>query len=126
MSEDNKNAVMKGVIHGACDYLIKPVRIEALRTIWQHVVRKEKHEWKDVKPSPSANEQKPPEEPDYSSSANEEHNWKPTKRRKDEDDDADDRDDSSSLKKPRVVWSVGFQQFVATVNQFGINSQLTY
>nr|GEW80651.1 two-component response regulator ARR1-like isoform X2 [Tanacetum cinerariifolium] len=116
--------IMKGVIYGECDYLIKHVRIEASRTIWQHVVRKKKHEWKDVKSSPSANEQKPPEEPDYSSSANEEHNWKPTKRRKDEDDDADDRDDSSSLKKPGVVWSVELQHFVAAVNQLGINSMM--
>nr|KJB44227.1 hypothetical protein B456_007G240900 [Gossypium raimondii] len=27
--------VMKGVRHGACDYLIKPVRIEALKNIWK-------------------------------------------------------------------------------------------
>ncbi|PWZ22216.1 Two-component response regulator ORR24 [Zea mays] len=32
--------VMKGITHGACDYLLKPVRIEQLRTIWQHVVRR--------------------------------------------------------------------------------------
>ncbi|CAD5319452.1 unnamed protein product [Arabidopsis thaliana] len=31
--------VMKGVTHGACDYLLKPVRIEELKNIWQHVVR---------------------------------------------------------------------------------------
>lgn len=124
-ADDSKNVVMKGVTHGACDYLIKPVRIEALRNIWQHVVRKKKHEWKEAEPSPSADEQKPPEEPDYSSSANEGHNWKNTKRRKDEDDDADDRDDSSSLKKPRVVWSVELhQQFVVAVNQLGIDSMM--
>ncbi|KAI3696639.1 hypothetical protein L6452_29077 [Arctium lappa] len=121
-ADDSKSVVMKGVTHGACDYLIKPVRIEALRNIWQHVVRKRKHEWKDFEPSASADEQKPPEEPDYSSSANEGHNWKNTKRRKDEDDDGEDRDDSSSLKKPRVVWSVELhQQFVAAVNQLGID-----
>lgn len=122
-ADDSKSVVMKGVTHGACDYLIKPVRIEAIRNIWQHVVRKRKNEWKDIEPSASAEEQKPQEEPDYSSSANEGHNWKNTKRRKDEDDDADDRDDSSSLKKPRVVWSVELhQQFVAAVNQLGIDS----
>ncbi|CDY54632.1 BnaCnng27500D [Brassica napus] len=32
--------VLRGVTHGAVDYLIKPVRIEALQNIWQHVVRK--------------------------------------------------------------------------------------
>ncbi|CAK7353884.1 unnamed protein product [Dovyalis caffra] len=28
--------VMKGITHGACDYLLKPVRIEELKNIWQH------------------------------------------------------------------------------------------
>ncbi|CAK8566481.1 unnamed protein product [Lathyrus sativus] len=33
------NLVMKGISHGACDYLLKPVRLEELNNIWQHVVR---------------------------------------------------------------------------------------
>lgn len=32
--------IEKGVKHGARDYLLKPVRIEILRNIWQHVIRK--------------------------------------------------------------------------------------
>lgn len=125
-ADDSNSVVMKGVTHGACDYLIKPVRIEALRNIWQHVVRKRKHEWKDFEPSGSVEEgerqQKPAEDADYSSSANE-GNWRSSsKRRKDEDDEAEERDDSSSLKKPRVVWSVELhQQFVAAVNSLGID-----
>ncbi|XP_044508779.1 two-component response regulator ARR2-like isoform X2 [Mangifera indica] len=75
-ADDSKNLVMKGVTHGACDYLIKPVRIEALKNIWQHVVRKRKNEWKDIEQSGSVEEggdrqPKPSEEPDYSSSGNE-------------------------------------------------------
>ncbi|PPS16771.1 hypothetical protein GOBAR_AA03776 [Gossypium barbadense] len=53
-ADDGKNVVMKGVTHGACDYLIKPVRIEALKNIWQHVVRKRKNEWKDFEQSGKA------------------------------------------------------------------------
>ncbi|KAE8656630.1 Two-component response regulator ARR11 [Hibiscus syriacus] len=34
--------VMKGITHGACDYLLKPVRIEELQNIWQHVIRRKK------------------------------------------------------------------------------------
>lgn len=125
-ADDSKNVVMKGVTHGACDYLIKPVRMEALRNIWQHVVRKRKHEWKDFEPSGSVEDverqQKTNEDADYSSSANE-GNWRSSsKRRKDEEEEAEERDDSSSLKKPRVVWSVELhQQFVAAVNQLGID-----
>ncbi|XWS53558.1 hypothetical protein CRYUN_Cryun10bG0011600 [Craigia yunnanensis] len=125
-ADDGKHVVMKGVTHGACDYLIKPVRIEALKNIWQHVVRKRKNEWRDFEQSGSAEEgdrqQKQSEDADYSSSANE-GNWKSSKKRKDDDDETDDRDDTSALKKPRVVWSVELhQQFVAAVNQLGIGN----
>ncbi|CAK9145621.1 unnamed protein product [Ilex paraguariensis] len=124
-ADDGKNVVMKGVTHGACDYLIKPVRIEALKNIWQHVVRRKKHEWKDFEQTGSVEDgerqQKPPEDADYSSSANE-GNWRNSKKRKDEEEEAEERDDTSTLKKPRVVWSVELhQQFVAAVNQLGID-----
>ncbi|KAJ8766352.1 hypothetical protein K2173_022411 [Erythroxylum novogranatense] len=124
-ADDGKHVVMKGVTHGACDYLIKPVRIEALKNIWQHVVRKRKNERREVEQSGSAEEgdrqQKQCEELDYSSSANE-GSWRNSKKRKDEEEDNEDRDDTSTLKKPRVVWSVELhQQFVAAVNQLGID-----
>ncbi|KAL9161269.1 hypothetical protein ABFS82_07G009800 [Erythranthe guttata] len=128
-ADDSKSVVMKGVTHGACDYLIKPVRMEALKNIWQHVVRKKKYEFKDkdYEQSGSVDEldrqQKPNnnEDLDYSSSANE-GNWKNSKRRKEEEDEGDERDDSSTLKKPRVVWSVELhQQFVTAVNHLGID-----
>lgn len=128
-ADDSKNVVMKGVTHGACDYLIKPVRIEALKNIWQHVVRKKKHEWKekDFEQSGSVEDGerqlKPLEDVDYSSSATE-GSWKNPKKRKDEDDEPEDKDDTSTLKKQRVVWSVELhQQFVGAVNQHGIDSK---
>lgn len=127
-ADDSKNVVMKGVTHGACDYLIKTVCIEALKNIWQHVVHKRKHEWKDkdIEQSGSVEDgdrqQKPSEDVDYSSSANE-GNWKSSKKIKDEEDEGEERDETSALKKPRVVWSVELhQQFVAAVNQLGIDS----
>ncbi|KAH9683701.1 Two-component response regulator ARR2 [Citrus sinensis] len=129
-ADDSKQVVMKGVTHGACDYLIKPVRIEALKNIWQHVVRKRKNEWKDLEQSGSVEEgdrqPKPSEEADYSSSANE-GNWRTSKRRKDEEEEIEERDDTSTLKKPRVVWSVELhQQFVSAVNQLGIDSKILW
>ena len=36
------DVVLRGIIHGAVDYLLKPVRIEELRNIWQHVVRRKR------------------------------------------------------------------------------------
>jgi DNA-binding response OmpR family regulator len=41
-SNGEHGTVLRGVTHGACDFLIKPVRIEELRNIWQHVVRRQR------------------------------------------------------------------------------------
>lgn len=38
------NVVMRSIRGGACDYLIKPIRTEELRTIWQHVVRRHRQQ----------------------------------------------------------------------------------
>ncbi|XP_060967165.1 two-component response regulator ORR24-like [Cannabis sativa] len=43
--------VMKGITEGACDYLLKPVRIEELKNIWKHVIRGKKNEFDDDEPS---------------------------------------------------------------------------
>ena len=34
--------IMTGIKHGACDYMVKPVRLEQLRGIWTHVVKNSK------------------------------------------------------------------------------------
>lgn len=39
-SNGDTSVVFRGVTHGAVDFLIKPVRVEELRNLWQHVVRK--------------------------------------------------------------------------------------
>ncbi|GER32682.1 two-component response regulator ARR12 [Striga asiatica] len=46
--DDSKERVLKGIMNGACDYLVKPVRVEELKTIWQHVVRKKLRKKKNV------------------------------------------------------------------------------
>ncbi|XP_076952126.1 two-component response regulator ARR2-like [Bidens hawaiensis] len=127
-ADDSKKVVMKGVTHGACDYLIKPVPPEALRNIWQHVVRKRKYEWKDLEPSTSLDDgnqqQIPPEDTVNSSSANQGHNSENTKRSKDEEDeDADqEKDGYCSRKKYRVTWTPELhQQFVQAIYHIGID-----
>ncbi|CAL9218202.1 unnamed protein product [Arabidopsis halleri] len=41
MSDDNQTeSVMKATFHGACDYVVKPVKEEVIANIWQHIVRK--------------------------------------------------------------------------------------
>ncbi|KAE8700426.1 Two-component response regulator ARR10 [Hibiscus syriacus] len=121
--------VMKGITHGACDYLLKPVRIEELKNIWQHVVRKKK-----------------PDSKDHGNSGNQDKTWggtsdagpmstcssdqKVIKKRKDQSEDGDedcedngsDNEDPSTQKKPRVVWSAELhRKFVSAVNQLGLD-----
>lgn len=126
-------AVMRGIRHGACDYLIKPVREEELKNIWQHVVRRKFNEHKELEYSGSFDDndrRKRGDEVEYASSVNEgtEETVKVQKKRscaKEDDDGELDNDDPSTSKKPRVVWSVELhQQFVSAVNQLGIESKL--
>ncbi|XP_024961251.1 two-component response regulator ARR12-like isoform X1 [Cynara cardunculus var. scolymus] len=110
--------VMKGITHGACDYLVKPVRLEELRNIWQHVIRRKV----ESKPQSKSNNNH-----EKSNQGNEggDQNVKLNRKRKDEDEDVEENghesdDDPSSQKKPRVVWSIDLhRKFVAAVNQLG-------
>ncbi|KAK2646693.1 hypothetical protein Ddye_021888 [Dipteronia dyeriana] len=123
--------VMKGITHGACDYLLKPVRIEELKNIWQHVIRKKKIEPKNQNKSP--NQEKGHVAAGEGgqmvmSTGNSDHSGKFGRKRKDQDEDDDEEaeedgnenEESTSQKKPRVVWSIDLhKQFVAAVNQLG-------
>ncbi|KAJ0989535.1 hypothetical protein J5N97_007891 [Dioscorea zingiberensis] len=134
-ANSDTKVVMKGITHGACDYLLKPVRIEELKNIWQHVIRRRKIEARDHNNSDNGE--------DYARaqlSSSEtgqgpvggafcDRNGKLIRKRKDQDDEdeddceenAHDNDDPSSQKKPRVVWSVDLHgKFVRAVNQLGI------
>ena len=124
--------VMKGISHGACDYLLKPVRMEELKNIWQHVIRRKKFDSKEK--NKTSNLDKPTSDSGNghgsSGAVNSDQNEKLTKKRKDQDEDEDeeqendhDNEDPSTQKKPRVVWSVELhRKFVAAVNQLGIDS----
>lgn len=129
-ANDDPKLVMKGITHGACDYLLKPVRIEELKNIWQHVVRRKKFDSKDSNNSGSQ------DKPHLgigggsgSAGTLSDPNGKLNKKRKDQDEDEDEEhdenvhDDPSTQKKPRVVWSVELhRKFVAAVHQLGIDS----
>ncbi|GLU01258.1 hypothetical protein SLE2022_185710 [Rubroshorea leprosula] len=119
--------VMKGITHGACDYLLKPVRIEELKNIWQHVVRRKKFDKKDQNASDS---QEKNGHNEAGGMGNADQNAKNNKKRKDQDEDEDeehdengnDNEDPSAQKKPRVVWTVELhRKFVGAVNQLGVD-----
>uniref|UniRef100_A0A5B6ZJF2 Two-component response regulator n=1 Tax=Davidia involucrata TaxID=16924 RepID=A0A5B6ZJF2_DAVIN len=117
--------VMKGITHGACDYLLKPVRIEELKNIWQHVIRRRKFDSKGQNKSG-----KPYQENGGQGPGDSDQNGKLNRKRKDQieeedeenDEDGQNNDDPSTQKKPRVVWSVELhRKFVAAVHQLGID-----
>ena len=129
MSVDGETSrVMKGVQHGACDYLLKPVRMKELKNIWQHVFRKKIHEVREIE--------------NYEGH---EEIYNNTRGRTDEFDEilvfngggllhsSKKRKDSNieqnpsnpvSVKKARIVWSVDLhQKFVNAVNLIGLDSK---
>lgn len=126
------SAIIRGIRHGACDYLIKPIREEELKNIWQHVVRKT---WNEKQKNSSSLDEKGRNrrgsgDVEYASAVNEgsERILKDQKKRrglKQENGSVLDNDISAS-KKPLVLWSVELhQKFVIAVNQLGIDSMNT-
>ncbi|KAJ0725197.1 putative response regulator and transcription factor RR-B-type family [Helianthus annuus] len=133
MSADGRtNLVLRGIRHGACDYLIKPIREEQLKNIWQHVIRKKWNENKEHEHSGSVDDKdrhkRGGDDNDYASSVNEggdgilTSHKKKRHNNKEEDDGELETDEPGGSKKARVVWSVELhQQFVTAVNQLGID-----
>ena len=133
--------VMKGITHGACDYLVKPVRIEELRNIWQHVIRRKKCEAKyenksTLKDKTHQGNGEGGQGP--SPTDNPDQNGRINRKRKDEEEEEEEegegegegeengseKEDPGTQKKPRVVWSIELhRKFVAAVNQLGIESE---
>lgn len=117
MSRDGEiDSVMRGIKHGACDYLLKPVRLEELRNIWQHVVRKL------VSPILVSKEESGEldEYPKHQDNAD----FDATSRKRKErlEDETQLVEDVNNLKKARIVWSPELhQQFVNAVNYLGVD-----
>ncbi|XP_052204639.1 two-component response regulator ORR26 isoform X2 [Diospyros lotus] len=129
MSVDGETSrVMRGVQHGACDYLLKPIRMKELRNIWQHVFRKRIHEVRDIESHESFEElhMMMRHGSDQSDDGHFLIGCEVTsgKKRKDVENKHDNKDfgDPSSVKKARVVWTVDLhQKFVKAVNQIGFD-----
>nr|QUV77619.1 two-component response regulator ARR11 [Lilium lancifolium] len=128
MSVDGETSrVMKGVQHGACDYLHKPIRMKELRNIWQHVFRKKIHEVKEIE-SQDVNEHihfvrnGSGDFDDRQLLSGSDLN-SPRKRKDLDYMEADQEfSDSGTVKKARVVWSVDLhQKFVDAVNLIGLD-----
>ncbi|CAH8266450.1 unnamed protein product [Arabidopsis lyrata] len=133
MSVDGRTTtVMTGINHGACDYLIKPIRPEELKNIWQHVVRRKCVKKKELRNSQALEDNKNSGSLETVFSVSECSEGSLMKRRKkkkkkrsvDREDNENDLDllDPGNSKKSRVVWSIELhQQFVNAVNKLEID-----
>ncbi|XP_030446899.1 two-component response regulator ARR14-like isoform X1 [Syzygium oleosum] len=119
-SDAVKDTVAKGVNSGACDFLVKPIQINTLKILWQHVLRSNR--------SSSNNSTKELETPHalttsssnnaHTQAQNEEENSKSSKRSS--EDEADHGQNKSGVKKPRVVWTPELNRmFIMAVNSLG-------
>jgi len=92
---------VKGIKHGACDYLVKPVRLEQLRGIWKHVVKNSKTDHA-VRKLPSG-------DGDKVEKVGANHTKKYSRKNKKVMDVADEANENTSTqKKQRVQWLVSY------------------
>ncbi|CAM8914460.1 unnamed protein product [Rhodiola kirilowii] len=125
----DQDYVERGVLHGAVDYLLKPVRHEEIRNIWQHVLRKRKGKKVANQGTTGSQGAANGAVADSNVSAGETSNRKrrsPSEKDdedyEDEDDSGRENDDQTSHKRPRVVWTPDLhRKFVSAVNQLGMD-----
>ncbi|KAK3221429.1 hypothetical protein Dsin_008454 [Dipteronia sinensis] len=114
-AEDNQSSIMMGIMHGARDYLLKPVRIQEIKNIWQHIVRKR---LSTIEKSSTTGDIMNSQESRSSNKLKE----KVIKKNEDDDEEEDDEANSRSScqKKPRLKWSPELhRKFVNAVQQLG-------
>nr|XP_018674615.1 PREDICTED: two-component response regulator ARR10-like isoform X3 [Musa acuminata subsp. malaccensis] len=112
--------VMKGVLHGAVDYLVKPVRLEDLKLIWKHVIKKSLLVKKESNDPSNTHIQKQKADNDrYSITTR-----KSMDKIKEKEDSAHENSDGepSKQKRQRVSWSADLHtHFVKAVNHLGLD-----
>ncbi|KAF5943950.1 hypothetical protein HYC85_018027 [Camellia sinensis] len=123
----DQELVMKGVTHGARDYLIKPVRLEEVKNIWQHVVRKNLFNTMKFGTMQAGANQNPPIP--SSKRQREKSNEEEEEEEEEQDDETNTHSNEESSaqkkkKKKRVIWTaVLHNKFVNAVQLLGVESK---
>lgn len=129
--DESRDVIMEGIIRGACDYLVKPIREEALRHIWQHVVRNKTKELKELdqlKLRENNGESQflmSNDVEEISTNKDAADTNDNLKRRLDGDQEyeSENCDDVMRSKKSRLVWTEELHQmFITAVNELGVDS----
>ncbi|KAF3332419.1 Two-component response regulator ARR2 [Carex littledalei] len=123
-SDSSRETIMKAIQSGACDYLIKPIQKKEVEIIWKHVIRRKNSISGDPESfgilEKNNNESLPRKNDDESGIA-----LRARKKRREPtgEDDEELENGEESKKKERFNWNgERHKQFVAAVNQLGINN----
>jgi len=118
---------VKAINHGACDYMVKPVRPEMVKNIWMHVVRKSKSNPRNKVSSRNDNPSQMVQSLDDDNGEKDDakHIRKHWKKNRKDGDGAEKDEDISTQKKQRVEWSSHLHsKFVEAINHIGMDSKI--
>jgi two-component response regulator (ARR-B family) len=117
-----KATVYKGIKHGACDYIVKPVDINDIRNIWQHVVRKN-HVAVNYNNSDSDDAAQRVGQPVIAEGG---AKSKKCSKQKRTDREVSSRSVRTTRKKPRVSWTGDLHnRFLEAVNRLGLDRKIS-
>ncbi|XP_073360677.1 two-component response regulator ORR22-like [Aegilops tauschii subsp. strangulata] len=116
----DKKVVMKGIDHGASDFMVKPVRTHELKNIWQHVQR-----WRNPKAISHISDHDndvqrvQPATTDKSKYSGNKRNV---------GDDSSENNEGTHIsaihRKPRMTWTIALHnKFLEAINQIGLDSK---
>lgn len=110
-ANDEMETMARGIMHGACDYVVKPGCMEQFRNIWTHVVRKNVAD-----PKNNINDGK---------KLGADHTKKHSKKNKrDVGCPEKAKEGTSTQRKQKIKWSDHLHsKFVEAINQIGIDSK---
>ncbi|KAF7025886.1 hypothetical protein CFC21_038037 [Triticum aestivum] len=114
----DKKVVMKGIEHGASDFMVKPVRTHELKNIWQHVQR-----WRNPKAISHISDHDSDVQRVQPATA--EKSKLPGNKRNVGDDSNKHNEStcvSTTHRKPRVTWTLQLHnKFLEAINQIGLD-----
>ncbi|KAL6603068.1 hypothetical protein ACP70R_043429 [Stipagrostis hirtigluma subsp. patula] len=123
-ANSEKETIIKGITHGACDYLVKPVRMEQLMNIWVHVVKKSKPAPRNLISGGNdhAGQKLLPGDGEGEMNGANRTRKNSRKNKKDWDGHVEDKENSSTQKRQRIKWCRPLHnRFLAAVEQIGID-----
>uniref|UniRef100_A0A453T5Q8 Response regulatory domain-containing protein n=1 Tax=Aegilops tauschii subsp. strangulata TaxID=200361 RepID=A0A453T5Q8_AEGTS len=111
---------MKGIDHGASDFMVKPVRTHELKNIWQHVQR-----WRNPKAISHINDHD--NDVQRVQPATTDKSKYSGNKRNDGDDSSENNEGthiSAIHRKPRMTWTIALHnKFLEAINQIGLDSK---